>query len=130
MRKIDAKIVKEIVSLRNKGYSIKATSELTGVSQGTVVRYSKKGKGEIKQSRKKAPAPQQSTAEPLTMDFLPDFLNGYFDGLSVRFDVPRSQIDDIVISQMTVKKDHCWAWASATWIFGGGLLLALLSSLS
>jgi len=42
MRKIDEKKVKEIVSLRNKGYSIKATSELVGVSQGTVVRYSKK----------------------------------------------------------------------------------------
>ena len=139
MRKIDAKIVKEIVSLRNKGYSIKATSELTGVSQGTVVRYSKKGKGETRKARirdaqgksrvVRVPV-EQPTAEPLTMDLLPDFLNGYFDGLSVRFDVPRSQIDDIVISQMTVKKDHCWAWASATWIFGGGLLLALLSSLS
>jgi len=128
MRKIDEKKVKEIVSLRNKGYSIKATSELVGVSQGTVVRYSKKGKGKVKQSRV-APAPQPTT-EPLTMDQLPDFLSGYLDGLSVRFNVPRSQIDDIVISRLETKIDHCSAWISLTWIFGGGLLLALLSHLS
>lgn len=127
MRKIDEKKVKEIVSLRNKGYSIKATSELVGVSQGTVVRYSKKGKGTVKQSRVSV---QQTTAEPLTMDQLPDFLSGYLDGLSVRFNVPRSQIDDIVISRLETKIDHCSAWISLTWIFGGGLLLALLSHLS
>lgn len=122
MRKIDEKKVKEIVNLRNKGYSIKATSDLVGVSQGTVVRYSKKGKVKVKQSR--------VAAEPLTMDQLPDFLSGYLDGLSVRFNVPRSQIDDIVISRLETKTNHCSGWASLTWIFGGGLLLALLSHLS
>jgi len=137
MRKIDEKKVKEIVNLRNKGYSIKATSDLVGVSQGTVVRYSKKGKVKVKQSRVDKPSVdkpsvsvQQTTAEPLTMDLLPDFLSGYLDGLSVRFNVPRSQIDDIVISRLETKTNPCWAWASATWIFGGGLLLALLSHLS
>jgi hypothetical protein len=132
MRKIDEKKVKEIVNLRNKGYSIKATSDLVGVSQGTVVRYSKKGKEKVKQSRVAKPSVsvQQTTAEPLTMDLLPDFLSGYLDGLSVRFNVPRSQIDDIVISRLETKTNPCWAWASATWIFGGGLLLALLSHLS
>jgi hypothetical protein len=128
MRKIDEKKVKEIVSLRNKGYSIKATSDLVGVSPGTVVRYSKKGKVKVKQSR--VAAAQQTTAEPLTMDQLPDFLSGYLDGLSVRFNVPRSQIDDIVISRLETKIDHCSGWISLTWIFGGGLLLALLSHLS
>ena len=132
MRKIDEKKVKEIVNLRNKGYSIKATSDLVGVSQGTVVRYSKKGKEKVKQSRVAKPSVsvQQTTAEPLTMDLLPDFLSGYLDGLSVRFNVPRSQIDDIVISRLETKTNHCSGWASATWIFGGGLLLALLSHLS
>jgi hypothetical protein len=128
MRKIDEKKVKEIVSLRNKGYSIKATSDLVGVSQGTVVRYSKKGKEKVKQSR--VAKPVVKTDSDLTMDLLPDFLSGYLDGLSVRFNVPRSQIDDIVISRLETKTNHCWAWASATWIFGGGLLLALLSHLS
>lgn len=128
MRKIDEKKVKEIVNLRNKGYSIKATSDLVGVSPGTVVRYSKKGKAKVKQSR--VAAAQQTTAEPLTMDLLPDFLSGYLDGLSMRFNVPRSQIDDIVISRLETKIDHCSGWISLTWIFGGGLLLALLSHLS
>jgi hypothetical protein len=133
MRKIDEKKVKEIVNLRNKGYSIKATSELVGVSPGTVVRYSKKGKVKVKQSRIVKPsvaAEPLTTSEPLTMDQLPDFLSGYLDGLSVRFNVPRSQIDDIVISRLETKIDHCSGWISLTWIFGGGLLLALLSHLS
>jgi hypothetical protein len=133
MRKIDEKKVKEIVKLRNEGYSIKATSDLVGVSQGTVVRYSKKGKVKVKQSRVAKPsvaAEPLTTSEPLTMDLLPDFLSGYLDGLSVRFNVPRSQIEDIVISRLETKKDHCSGWISATWIFGGGLLLALLSHLS
>jgi hypothetical protein len=138
MRKIDEKKVKEIVKLRNEGYSIKATSDLVGVSQGTVVRYSKKGKVKVKQSRVAKPsvakpsvaAEPLTTSEPLTMDLLPDFLSGYLDGLSVRFNVPRSQIDDIVISRLETKTNHCSGWASATWIFGGGLLLALLSHLS
>jgi hypothetical protein len=128
MRKINEKKVKEIVSLRNKGYSIKATSDLVGVSPGTVVRYSKKGKAKVKQSR--VAAEPLTTSEPLTMDLLPDFLSGYLDGLSVRFNVPRSQIDDIVISRLETKIDHCSGWISLTWIFGGGLLLALLSHLS
>ena len=127
MRKIDEKKVKEIVKLRNEGYSIKATSDLVGVSQGTVVRYSKKGKAKVKQSRVDKPS---VAAEPLTMDLLPDFLSGYLDGLSVRFNVPRSQIEDIVISRLETKIDHCSGWISLTWIFGGGLLLALLSHLS
>jgi len=131
MRKIDEKKVKEIVSLRNKGYSIKATSDLVGVSPGTVVRYSKKGKGAVKQSRVDKPSVAVvKTDSDLTMDLLPDFLSGYLDGLSVRFNVPRSQIDDIVISRLETKKDHCSGWISLTWIFGGGLLLALLSHLS
>jgi hypothetical protein len=126
MRKIDEKKVKEIVSLRNKGYSIKATSDLVGVSPGTVVRYSKKGKVKVKQSR----VAVVKTDSDLTLDLLPDFLSGYLDGLSVRFNVPRSQIDDIVISRLETKIDHCSGWISLTWIFGGGLLLALLSHLS
>jgi len=133
MRKISEEKVKEIVSLRNKGYSISATANLVGVSQGTVVRYSKKGKVKVKQSRIVKPsvaAEPLTTSEPLTMDQLPDFLSGYLDGLSVRFNVPRSQIDDIVISRLETKIDHCSGWISLTWIFGGGLLLALLSHLS
>jgi hypothetical protein len=132
MRKIDEKKVKDIVDLRNEGYSISATAKIVGVSQGTVVRYSKKGKVKVKQSRVAKPKAvvQQTTAEPLTMDLLPDFLSGYLDGLSVRFNVPRSQIDDIVISRLETKIDHCSGWISLTWIFGGGLLLALLSHLS
>ena len=127
MRKIDEKKVKAIVELRNEGYSISATAKKVGVSQGTVVRYSKKGKEKVKQSRVAKPS---VASEPLTMDLLPDFLSGYLDGLSVRFNVPRSQIDDIVISRLETKTNHCSGWASATWIFGGGLLLALLSHLS
>lgn len=117
--------IKQMNDLLNKGMTKTKIAEELNVSMNSVIRNTPKNPKAVKAQKHVV-----TSDSDLTMDLLPDFLSGYLDGLSVRFNVPRSQIEDIVISRLETKIDHCSGWISLTWIFGGGLLLALLSHLS